>query len=168
MSSMLTSDLNEPVPEHGVNLHYLKSQLHFLLMDNHQSGLAFTQFNRRRAPRINITLPVEYTMTMDIAPCLPTRTGTVGGGGLMLHLPMVVAVGTMMKLKLSLPDHVAIPCAVRVVWTELLTGLEHNDFRTGVAFEQIAEGDLDILRTFIKGQQNQIEMPASFNHQSFE
>jgi hypothetical protein len=136
-------------------------------MDN-QSGLAFTQFNRRRSPRINVTLPVEYSMTMDIAPCLPTRTETLGGGGLMLHLPMVVPVGALMKLKLSLPDRVAIPCTVRVVWTELLTGLEQNDFRTGVAFEQIAERDLDALRTFIKEQQILIDMPATFNLQSFE
>jgi hypothetical protein len=133
-----------------------------------QSKLATTQFNRRRDPRINLNLPVEYTMMVDVAPTLPTRSGTIGGGGLMLYLPMPVSVGSAMKLKIHLPDRVTISCTARVVWTELLTGLEVNDFRTGVAFEQISEDALGILRTFIKAQQNPIQMPAGFDNGALE
>jgi len=128
---------------------------------NDQTDTAYTQFTRRRNPRINITLPVEYTMSLDLAPTLPTKTGSLGGGGLMLFLPTAVPVGRLMKLKISLPGRPPIPCSVRVVWTELLTGMERNDFKTGVAFEQIADADLDLLRTFIKGQQNPAEIPAA-------
>jgi len=127
-----------------------------------QSGLAVTQFHRRRHPRIDLNLPVEYTMTIDVAPSLSTRSGTIGGGGLMLYLPMPVATGTLMKLKVHLPDQVTIACTARVVWTELLTGLERNDFKTGVQFEQIPDGDLDLLRNFLARQQNPIELPAGF------
>jgi len=126
------------------------------------SGLATTQFHRRRHPRIDLNLPVDYTMTIDVAPSLSTRTGTIGGGGLMLYFPMPVAIGTRMKLKIHLPDHAAISCTAHVVWTELLTGLEKNDFKTGVQFDQISEGDLGHLQTFIKRQQNPIQMPAGF------
>jgi PilZ domain len=129
-----------------------------------QSKLATTQFNRRRDPRINLNLPVEYTMMVDVAPTLPTRSGTIGCGGLMLYLPMPVSVGATMKLKVHLPDRVTVSCTARVVWTELLTGLEVNDFKTGVAFDQISEDDLGILRTFIKEQQNPIQMPAGFDN----
>jgi hypothetical protein len=127
-----------------------------------QSGLATTQFHRRRHPRIDLNLPVDYTMTIDVAPSLSTRSGSVGGGGLMLYFPMPVAIGTRMKLKIHLPDHPAIACTARAVWTELLTGLEQNDFKTGVAFEQISDGDLALLHTFIKNQQNPIQMPTGF------
>lgn len=101
-------------------------------------------------------------MTIDVAPSLSTRSGTIGGGGLMLYLPMPVATGTLMKLKVHLPDQVTIACTARVVWTELLTGLERNDFKTGVQFEQIPDGDLDLLRNFLARQQNPIELPAGF------
>jgi c-di-GMP-binding flagellar brake protein YcgR len=121
-----------------------------------QSGLASTHFHRRRYPRIDLNLPVEYTMTIDVAPSLSTRSGTIGGGGLMLYLPMTVAIGTMMRLKIHLPDQATISCTARVVWLELLTGLEKNDFKTGVEFDQISESDLGVLRNFIKGQQNPI------------
>jgi len=133
-----------------------------------QTGMAHTQFSRRRDPRINITLPVEYTMSMDLAPSLPSKTGTLGGGGLMLYLPMAVPVDRLMKLKISLPGRPAIPCTVRVVWTELLTGLERSDFMTGVAFDQIADGDLDRLRSFIKGQQNPSELPTALYRHTLE
>jgi c-di-GMP-binding flagellar brake protein YcgR len=118
-----------------------------------QSGFAITHFKRRRYPRINLNLPVEYTMTIDVEPSLPTRSGAIGEGGLMTYLPMPVSTGTLMKLKIHLPDHVTISCTARVVWTELLTGLEKNDFKTGVEFDQISESDLGILRDFIKVHQ---------------
>jgi len=50
----------------------------------------------------------------------------------------------------------------------LLTGLEVNDFKTGVAFDQISEDDLGILRSFIKEQQNPIQMPAGFDNGALE
>ena len=119
-----------------------------------QSGFGVTHINRRRYPRIHLDLPVEYTMHIDVAPSLSTRSGTIGGGGLMLYLPMPVATGTVMKLNIYLPDQVKIPCTARVVWTELLTGLEKNDFKAGVEFQQISENDLGVLRNFIKEHQN--------------
>ena len=54
----------------------------------------------------------------------------------------------------DLPDQAKIACTARVVWTELLTGLEKNDFKTGVEFQQISERDLGVLRSFIKEHQN--------------
>lgn len=74
----------------------------------------------------------------------------------MVYLPMPVATGTIMKLKIHLPDQVTIACTARVVWTELLTGLEKSDFKAGVEFEQISKSDLGVLRNFIKGHQNTI------------
>jgi len=85
-----------------------------------------------------------------------------------MYLPMPVPIGATMKLKIHLPDRVTIFCSARVVWTELLTGLEVNDFKAGVAFDQISDGDLDILRNFIKEQQNPIQMPAGFNNGAIE
>lgn len=125
-----------------------------------KSGLTITHFYRRRHPRIDLSLPVEYTMKEPPARRL-AKSGTIGGGGLMLYLPMAVVVGTVMELKIHLLDHVTVSGTARVVWTELLTGLEGNDFKTGVEFEQISEAELDILRNFIKEQQNPFDIPPT-------
>lgn len=132
-----------------------------------KSGLGITHFHRRRYPRIDLSLPVEYT-TKEAPAYRLTRSGTIGGGGLMLYLPVNVAIGTVMELKIHLPDTLRIPCTARVVWTELLTGLEGNDFKTGVEFVQISEQELEVLRNFIKEQQNPIDLPPSFDPRSLE
>ena len=82
----------------------------------------------------------------------------------MLYLPISVAVGSLMELKLHLPGHIEIICSARVVWTELLTGNERKDFKTGVEFKEIAEDDLQLLRGFIKEQQNPFEVSPSLIH----
>jgi c-di-GMP-binding flagellar brake protein YcgR len=125
-----------------------------------KSGLTFTHFYRRRYPRIDLSLPVEYTMKEAPARCL-AKSGTIGGGGLMLYLPVAVAVGTVMELKIHLLDHVTVSGTARVVWTELLTGLERDEFKTGVEFKEILEHDLELLRNFIKEQQNPFDTPQT-------
>lgn len=107
----------------------------------------------RQQPRIDLTLPVEYTISESLDFRF-TKTETIGEGGLMLHLPMMITVGSKMQLKLHLPDHQTVICRVRVVWTELLTGIEEEDFKTGVAFEEITQADIEHLRHFIREQQN--------------
>jgi hypothetical protein len=77
----------------------------------------------------------------------------------MLLLPMAVAVGSMMKLRPYLSNRLAILCTARVVWTELLTGLEGEEFKTGVEFKEISKQDLERLRNFNKEQQNPTGMP---------
>jgi c-di-GMP-binding flagellar brake protein YcgR len=124
------------------------------------SGLAVTRFHRRRHPRIDLSLPVEYTVDQPPERRL-TRLGTLGAGGIMLYLSRSIPVDTEMTLKLHLPGHITITCVARVVWTELLTGSERNDFKTGVRFEQIAEEALEQLRQFIKEQQNPFDDAAA-------
>lgn len=124
------------------------------------AGLAVTRFHRRRHPRIDLSLPVEYAIDHPPDQRL-TRLGTLGGGGIMLYLSMALPVGTTMRLTLHLPGHRTIACTARVAWTELLTGNERNDFKTGVRFEQIDEEALEELRQFIKEQQNPFDDAAA-------
>lgn len=125
-----------------------------------KSGLAITHFHRRRHPRIDLSLPVEYTMNEAPAGRF-AKSGSIGGGGLMLYLPVAVVVGMVMELKIHLLDHVTVSGTARVVWTELLTGLERDNFKTGVEFEKISEGELEILRNFLKEQQNPFDIPPT-------
>lgn len=123
-----------------------------------KSGLAITHFHRRRYPRIDMILPVEYTLDESPASIF-AQSRAIGGGGLMLLLPVAVETGSVMRLNIHFPGHVNIYCAARVVWTELLTGLECSEFKTGVKFEEISEHDLKVLRNFIKEQQNPFDLP---------
>lgn len=127
------------------------------------TGLGVTHFYRRRYPRIDLTLPVEYSLdpAKDASASQLTKTGTIGGGGLMLYLKRAVDKGSVMRLALYLPDKVIIFCVVKVVWTELLSGEERDDFKTGVEFQEISENDLQRLRSFIKNHQNPVLLPPS-------
>lgn len=127
-----------------------------------KSGLTIIHFQRRKYPRINIRLAIEYTI-LDSPDQSMTKSATIGGGGLMLYLPTAVPIGSVLELVILLPDHMKIPCTVRVVWTELLTGLEKDDFKTGVAFEQVTEHELEMFRKFIKEHQNPYDIPTSLS-----
>lgn len=83
----------------------------------------------------------------------------------MLYLSTTVPLGTVMELNIHLPDHITIACTARVVWTELLTGRERNDFKTGVEFEQISEETLQTLQRFIKEQQNPFDTDPGLLHE---
>lgn len=63
---------------------------HGVLAMTDESRLAVTRFHRRRQPRINLSLPVEYILVKDSAPAEPagrlSKSETIGGGGLMLEM----------------------------------------------------------------------------------
>jgi len=120
------------------------------------SGLTMTDFHRRRNPRTNIILPVQYTIPESGS--LLAHSVAIGGGGLQLILPMAVATGAVIGLTIHLPGYREIPCRARVVWTEQLTRQNRNDFKAGVEFQQISEHDLQVLRTFIQDQQNMYDV----------
>jgi c-di-GMP-binding flagellar brake protein YcgR len=119
-------------------------------------------FQRRRFPRIDITLPVEYAVLSEEAGSSPGRTVTahnISGGGLLLILPEFHPETTRLKLKIHLPGVVtdgpptlSIETEVTVAWTEIRTGLERNEYRCGVSFGRVDERDIEAIRTFVRGQ----------------
>ncbi|MBI5197268.1 MAG: PilZ domain-containing protein [Nitrospirae bacterium] len=119
-------------------------------------------FQRRRYPRIDVTLPVEYVSLSDQPGETVARqvvTQNISSGGLLLILTEFFPEASRLKLRIYLPAAtssppglVTIESEVRVVWTEVRTGLEQNEYRCGVLFTQIEDRDLEKVRDFIKTQ----------------
>lgn len=106
-------------------------------------------FQRRRFPRIDITLPVEYhVVETEEEKVKAVVAQNISSGGLLLLLPEFQPVSTCLRVRLYLGTR-DIGAGVKVAWTEILTGREKNEFRCGVCFTDIVEGDLEFIREFI-------------------
>jgi c-di-GMP-binding flagellar brake protein YcgR len=107
-----------------------------------------------------VALPVEYAVlsngTGEETPPRQVMAQNISWGGLLLVLTEPLPDNTTMTLRLHFPSATATPftvdCDVRIVWTEIRTGVEKNEHRCGVLFTRIEETDLNFIRQFIQGQ----------------
>jgi len=108
-------------------------------------------FEKRKHPRFNIDLPIEYTrIGLSIK---HGRAVNASEGGLLLYLPEQVEIGQHFVLKLFFPSETAletIETLVQVVWTDIHLGEDWGDYRTGVCFADISSEDLDKLKNFLR------------------
>ena len=109
-------------------------------------------FERRRHPRFNIDLPVEYYL-------IPSRSGgsgqaiNVSEGGLLVYLTEKVEIGQHLQLKLFFPSGFelkTIEMVVEVVWVDIHLGKDWGDFRSGLRFIDISPDNLNRLKTFLR------------------
>lgn len=130
--------------------------------DGPRWGVAALQ--RRRHPRLNISLPVEFTVRRGDAEAAPCQVAlrTLGGGGLLLVVPQPLDVGTALDLTLHLPVRPPEPETATgwqpgrslkmeavVVWTDVTTQGLPDECRCGVAFTAIADADRAAIVDFI-------------------
>ena len=108
-------------------------------------------FERRKYPRFNVDLPVEYGRTeLSIR---NNRAFNVSEGGLLLYLPEPVEVGELLALKLFLPSDSKLQTTeilVQVVWVDIHLEKEWGDYRTGVRFADISLDDLNKIKNFLR------------------
>lgn len=108
-------------------------------------------FERRKSPRFNIDLPIEYSL-------LPTpvshsgRALNVSEGGLLVYLPEKVEIGQFLQLKLFFPSGSelnGIEVVAEVVWRDIHLGKGWGDYRCGLRFADISPEGLNKLRKFL-------------------
>jgi len=109
-------------------------------------------FERRKHPRFNIDLPVEYYL-------IPSKSGgsgqaiNVSEGGLLVYLTEKVEIGQHLQLKLFFPsgsELKTIETVVEVVWVDIHLGKDWGDFRSGLRFIDISPDSLNRLKTFLR------------------
>ncbi len=108
-------------------------------------------FEKRRHPRFNVDLPVEYARSS--LSVKHGRTVNISEGGLLLYLPERVEIGQDLVLKLFFPSGTALETVetmVQVVWTDIDLAENRGDYRTGVCFTDISSEDLDKLMNFLR------------------
>ena len=109
-------------------------------------------FERRKHPRFNVDLPIEYSKSDLISK--HGRAINVSGGGLLVYFPERMEIGQHLSLKLffsSGPELKTVEALAEVVWIDIDMGKEWGDYRTGVRFLDISPENLDTLKSFLKG-----------------
>jgi c-di-GMP-binding flagellar brake protein YcgR len=108
-------------------------------------------FEKRKHPRFDVDLPVEYVRTGLVA----NRGEALNAseGGLLVYFPEEMEVGQHLSLKLffsSGSELTTIETLVQVVWTDIHLGQDRQDYRAGVKFADISPEDLEKLRNFLR------------------
>jgi hypothetical protein len=108
-------------------------------------------FEKRKHPRFNVDLPVEYSRTDLVVE--EGRAINASQGGLLLHLPEQMEMGMHLKLKLFFTigsELNVIETVVEVVWRDIPLEKDRGDYRTGVRFVEISPKDVDRLQDFLR------------------
>jgi c-di-GMP-binding flagellar brake protein YcgR len=116
-----------------------------------KSRYGTVNFEKRKYPRFNIDLPVEYYKTEISAK--HGRAINISIGGLLLYLPEEMKIGQFLNLVLffTLDSEMnKIQALVEVVWTEIHPGKDWGDYRTGVIFEEIKVDDITKIKKFMR------------------
>jgi len=109
-------------------------------------------FERRKHPRFNIDLPVEYYQ-IDSTSHHNGRAMNASEGGLLLYLPEQMETGQYLRLKLFFSSGSELNAAemlVKVAWVEFHLEKDLGDYRTGVRFIDISPEDMSRLKNFLR------------------
>lgn len=108
-------------------------------------------FERRKYPRFNVDLPIEYTRTDWVVK--HGRAINASEGGLLIYFPELMEIGQHLKLKLfftSGSEINTIETLIQVVWIDIHLSEGWGDYRTAVRFVDISQEDLDRLKNFLR------------------
>jgi c-di-GMP-binding flagellar brake protein YcgR len=109
-------------------------------------------FERRKYPRFNIDLPVQYYRT-ELSVSHNGGTMNVSEGGLLIYFSEQMKIGEQLKLKLffsSGSELNTIETLAEVVWVDIHLDEARGDYRSGVKFVDIPTEDMDKLKNFLR------------------
>lgn len=108
-------------------------------------------FEKRRHPRFNVDLPIEYFRTDSLVQ--HARAVNVSEGGLLIYLPELMKIGQRLRMKIFFPlgsEIISIDAVTEVVWLDIHLGEGWGDYRTGVAFIDLSLENLNKLKDFLR------------------
>lgn len=109
-------------------------------------------FERRKYPRFNIDLPIEYYRT-DSSTINTGKALNISEVGLLIYFPEQMEIGQYIWLKLFFPlgfELKTIEVLAKVVWMDIHLGEGWGDFRCGVNFVNVSPKDMTHLKNFIR------------------
>lgn len=117
-------------------------------------------YHRRAHPRANLELQADFRILLPDKPLDQDRqkakTQTVGGGGLMFVSPVPLSLGTKLEMRLFYTTFI-LEFIAEVVWIEQLVGNETADFKCGLQYVDIADGDLAYIHYILYSNQQSLE-----------
>jgi len=108
-------------------------------------------FEKRRHPRFNVDLPIEYFRTDSLVQ--HGRAVNVSEGGLLIYLPEPMEIGQRLRMKIFFPlgsELISIDAVTEVVWLDIHLGEDWGDYRTGIAFVDLSLENLNKLKDFLR------------------
>jgi c-di-GMP-binding flagellar brake protein YcgR len=123
-------------------------------MDEKERGFHYgiVNFERRKHPRFNIDLPIEYSLLPSSA-SQSGRALNVSEGGLLVYLSEKVEIHQLLELRLFFPSGSElnrIELIAEVVWRDIHLGKDWGDYRCGVRFVDISSEGLNKLKRFLR------------------
>jgi c-di-GMP-binding flagellar brake protein YcgR len=109
-------------------------------------------FERRKYPRLNIDLPIEYS-SLPSSVSRPGRALNASEGGLLVYLSEKVEIGQLLQMKLFFPSGSelnGVEIMAEVAWMDIHLGKDWGDYRCGVKFVDISPESLNKLKRFLK------------------
>jgi c-di-GMP-binding flagellar brake protein YcgR len=109
-------------------------------------------FERRKHPRFNIDLPIEYS-SLPSPVSHPGRALNASEGGLLVYLSEKVEMSQLLQLKLFSPSGSelnGVELIAEVVWMDIHLGKDWGDYRCGLRFVDISPEDLNKLQRFLR------------------
>ena len=106
-------------------------------------------FEKRKHPRCNVDLPVEYRRRDLVVKY--DRVINASESGLLIYSSEQMEVGQYLRIKLFFPFSSGlnvIEMVTQVVWTDIHLGRDWGDYRTGVRFIDISPDDLSNLKNY--------------------
>src|SRR4030043_2427866 len=101
-------------------------------------------FERRKHPRFNIDLPIEYS-SLPSPVSHPGRALNASEGGLLVYLSEKVELSQVLQLKLFFPSGSelnGIELIAEVTWMDFHLGKDWGDYRCGLRVVDISPGGL--------------------------
>jgi len=113
-------------------------------------------YHRRAHPRANLELQADFRILLPEKPSeqerRKTRTQTLGGGGLMFISPVPLSLGTKLEMRLFYMTFI-LEFVAEVVWLEQLVGNETEEFKCGLHYVDISDGDLAYIHYILYSNQ---------------
>jgi len=109
-------------------------------------------FERRKHPRFNIDLPIEYSL-LPSPVSHPGRALNASEGGLLVYLSEKVEMSQLLQLKLFSPSGSelnGVELIAEVVWIDIHLGKDWGDYRCGLRFVDISPEGLNKLKRFLR------------------
>ncbi len=109
-------------------------------------------FERRKHPRFNIDLPIEYSL-LPSPVSHPGRALNASEGGLLVFLSEKVEISQLLQLKLFFPSGSelnGVELIAEVTWMDIHLGKDWGDYRCGLRFVDISPEGLNKLKRFLR------------------
>jgi len=130
----------------------IREGLRKIEQDESKPRIGIINFERRKHPRFNVDLPVEYTR-LESTLRQTGRALNASEGGLLIYFPERMEIGQQLRVKLYFSagtDLESVECFVEVVWVDIHLGESWGDHRSGVKFVDVSSEDFNKIRKFLK------------------